>query len=142
VQVAAVCDQLMGLPQLRDGYMGVGFSQGGQFLRAVAQRCQHLGPPMHTLVTLGAQVRRMTWPVARHGARQQPRIFPLKQAWAVTRIHHPCLQHQGVMDLPGCWQPGAAANSTPSLYCRVMQARACSSACMHLDARPCLFVCH
>ena len=30
-------------------------SQGGQFLRAVAERCQHLGPRMHTLVTMGAQ---------------------------------------------------------------------------------------
>jgi hypothetical protein len=29
--------------------------QGGQFMRAVVQRCQHMGPRMHTLVTLGAQ---------------------------------------------------------------------------------------
>jgi palmitoyl-protein thioesterase len=58
--------------------------QGGQFLRAVAQRCQHLGPRMHTLVTLGAQ-------------------------------------HQGIMGLPGCWEP-SSTNSTPSLYCRIMQA--------------------
>ncbi len=28
---------------------------GGQFLRGVVQRCQHLGPRMHTLVTMGAQ---------------------------------------------------------------------------------------
>ena len=28
---------------------------GGQFLRAVAQRCRHAGPPMRTLVTMGGQ---------------------------------------------------------------------------------------
>ena len=54
-QVARVCDELRSLPALRRGYVGVGFSQGGQFMRAVAQRCQHLGPRMHTLVTMGAQ---------------------------------------------------------------------------------------
>ena len=28
---------------------------GGQFMRAVAQRCRHNGPPMRTLITVGAQ---------------------------------------------------------------------------------------
>ncbi|KAL4448301.1 hypothetical protein ABPG75_005520 [Micractinium tetrahymenae] len=54
-QVDRVCDELMGMEELKDGYVAVGFSQGGQFLRAVLQRCQHLGPRMHTLVTLGSQ---------------------------------------------------------------------------------------
>ncbi|EFN56412.1 hypothetical protein CHLNCDRAFT_35163 [Chlorella variabilis] len=54
-QVAAVCDELLGMQELKDGFVAVGFSQGGQFLRAVAQRCQHLGPSMHSLVTVGAQ---------------------------------------------------------------------------------------
>jgi palmitoyl-protein thioesterase len=58
-QVGRACDELHSLPALRGGYVAVGFSQGGQFLRAVAQRCQHLGPGggwrMHTLVTMGSQ---------------------------------------------------------------------------------------
>lgn len=54
-QVARVCTQLRAIPQLAGGFNAVGFSQGGQFMRAVAQRCQHTGPRMHTLVTMGAQ---------------------------------------------------------------------------------------
>jgi palmitoyl-protein thioesterase len=54
-QVEAVCEQLRSLPQLDNGYNAVGFSQGGQFLRAVLQRCQHTGPRMHKLITLGGQ---------------------------------------------------------------------------------------
>ena len=51
-------------------------------MRAVVQRCQHRGPRMHTLVTLGGQ-------------------------------------HQGVMNVPLCWNP--SFNATPSLLCRAMQ---------------------
>jgi palmitoyl-protein thioesterase len=40
-------------PQLQNGYNAVGFSQGGQFLRAVAQRCP--SPRMRSLITIGAQ---------------------------------------------------------------------------------------
>eukprot|EP00198_Chlamydomonas_reinhardtii_P009607 XP_001698944.1 predicted protein [Chlamydomonas reinhardtii] len=54
-QVASACAQLRNLTQLSGGYNAVGLSQGGQFLRAVAERCQHTGPRMHTLITLGAQ---------------------------------------------------------------------------------------
>lgn len=46
------------VPQLvaAGGYNAVGFSQGGQFLRALVERCQHkAGPKAATLVTLGAQ---------------------------------------------------------------------------------------
>lgn len=81
-QVDRVCDEIRAIPQLQKGYTAVGFSQGGQFLRAVVQRCQHRGPAAHTLVTMGAQ-------------------------------------HEGVMDIPGCWEP--SFNSTPSWACRVMQ---------------------
>ena len=38
---------------LTDGYNAIGFSQGGQFLRAIAQRCPE--PMMNNLVTLGGQ---------------------------------------------------------------------------------------
>lgn len=58
--------------------------QGGQFMRAVAERCQHVGPKMHTLVTMGAQ-------------------------------------HQGVANVPGCWEPGGGGAPSASFYCRTMQ---------------------
>ena len=83
-QVDAACAELAALPELADGFVAVGFSQGGQFLRAVAQRCQHTLPgPMHTLVTMGSQ-------------------------------------HQGVMEVPGCWGP--SFNATPTALCRAVEA--------------------
>eukprot|EP00879_Flechtneria_rotunda_P001889 GHRR01002061.1.p1 GENE.GHRR01002061.1~~GHRR01002061.1.p1 ORF type:complete len:340 (+),score=89.70 GHRR01002061.1:195-1214(+) len=54
-QVSHVCDQLKGMEELRGGFNMVGFSQGGQFLRAVMERCGHKLPPIHTLITLGGQ---------------------------------------------------------------------------------------
>lgn len=55
---------------------------GGQFMRAVVERCQHTGPKVHTLVTLGGQ-------------------------------------HQGVMNVPSCWNP--SFNMTPSMMCNIAQ---------------------
>merc|ERR1712236_78371 len=52
-QVSEVCEMMANDPELQGGYNAIGFSQGGQFLRAVAQRCPN--PPMKTLVTFGAQ---------------------------------------------------------------------------------------
>lgn len=46
------------------------------------ERCQHTGPKVHTLVTLGGQ-------------------------------------HQGVMNVPSCWNP--SFNMTPSMMCTVSQ---------------------
>jgi len=54
-QVAEVCAELKELKELKHGFNAVGFSQGGQFLRAVVERCGHELPPIHTLITLGAQ---------------------------------------------------------------------------------------
>lgn len=54
-QVERVCEQLQDVPELSGGFNMVGFSQGGQFLRAVVQRCGHKLPPIHTLITLGGQ---------------------------------------------------------------------------------------
>ena len=51
-------------------------------MRAVVERCQHRGPKMHTLVTLGGQ-------------------------------------HQGVMNVPLCWNP--SFNTTNTYVCRAMQ---------------------
>lgn len=52
-QVDIVCDQLAKDPNLQRGYNSMGFSQGGQFLRAVAQRCP--SPPMKNLISFGGQ---------------------------------------------------------------------------------------
>lgn len=51
--VEDACKLISSNQNTRNGYHAVGFSQGGQFLRAVAQRCP--SPPMINLVTLGAQ---------------------------------------------------------------------------------------
>jgi len=52
-QIREVCEMIASDPELAGGYNAIGFSQGGQFLRAVAQRCP--SPPMKSLVTFGAQ---------------------------------------------------------------------------------------
>ncbi|XP_006886564.1 PREDICTED: palmitoyl-protein thioesterase 1 [Elephantulus edwardii] len=52
-QVSTVCQTLAKDPKLQQGYNAMGFSQGGQFLRAVAQRCP--SPPMNTLISVGGQ---------------------------------------------------------------------------------------
>ena len=52
-QITLVCNKLKGDSQLANGFNSIGFSQGGQFLRAVAQRCPE--PQMHNLVSVGGQ---------------------------------------------------------------------------------------
>ncbi|KAI9002910.1 alpha/beta-hydrolase [Hyaloraphidium curvatum] len=52
-QVDAVCELLAEDAELQGGFIGIGFSQGGQFLRAYAERCND--PPLKTLITFGAQ---------------------------------------------------------------------------------------
>ncbi|XP_052255104.1 palmitoyl-protein thioesterase 1-like [Dreissena polymorpha] len=52
-QVAMVCSQLAADKKLAGGYNAIGFSQGGQFLRAVAQRCPT--PPVLNLISVGGQ---------------------------------------------------------------------------------------
>jgi len=52
-QISMACEQIANDPELQGGYNALGFSQGGQFLRAVAQRCP--SPPMRNLITVGAQ---------------------------------------------------------------------------------------
>ncbi len=48
-----VCEMIANDPALQNGYNAIGFSQGGQFLRAVAQRCP--SPRMRNLITVGSQ---------------------------------------------------------------------------------------
>jgi len=52
-QVAGVCKTLKADPKLKDGFDAIGFSQGGQFLRAYVERCND--PPVHNLITFGGQ---------------------------------------------------------------------------------------
>jgi len=40
-------------PYLKDGFNAIGFSQGGQFLRAYVERCND--PPVYNLITYGGQ---------------------------------------------------------------------------------------
>jgi len=52
-QVELVAQQLKHLPQLSGGFDAMGFSQGGQFLRAYVER--HNNPPVRNLITFGSQ---------------------------------------------------------------------------------------
>ncbi|VDM98138.1 unnamed protein product [Onchocerca ochengi] len=52
-QVAEVCEMIQKDEKLKNGYNSIGFSQGAQFLRALAQRCPV--PPMKNLISLGGQ---------------------------------------------------------------------------------------
>jgi len=52
-QVAFVAAQLASIPELTNGFDAIGFSQGGQFLRAYVERYDH--PPVHNLITFGSQ---------------------------------------------------------------------------------------
>ena len=52
-QVETACTLIADDERLKNGYHAIGFSQGSQFLRAVAQRCP--SPQMRVLVSLGGQ---------------------------------------------------------------------------------------
>lgn len=52
-QVRAAHEQLAQLPELRHGFDAIGFSQGGQFLRAYVER--YNAPRVRNLVTFGSQ---------------------------------------------------------------------------------------
>lgn len=52
-QIASVCSMLAADPKLRGGFNAIGFSQGGQFIRAYVERCNN--PPVRNLITVGGQ---------------------------------------------------------------------------------------
>jgi palmitoyl-protein thioesterase len=52
-QVSEVCDTLAGDANLANGFNAMGFSQGGQFLRALVQRCDKV--KVHNLISVGGQ---------------------------------------------------------------------------------------
>lgn len=51
--VAGVCKSLKADPKLAGGFNAIGFSQGGQFLRAYVERCND--PPVTNLISFGGQ---------------------------------------------------------------------------------------
>ncbi|XP_063597472.1 palmitoyl-protein thioesterase 1-like isoform X1 [Penaeus indicus] len=51
--VDEVCQKIAADPELQGGYHAMGFSQGGQFLRAVAERCPK--PAMKNFISVGGQ---------------------------------------------------------------------------------------
>ncbi|EGG21366.1 palmitoyl-protein thioesterase 1 [Cavenderia fasciculata] len=52
-QVDMVCDMLKKNENLTNGFNAIGFSQGGQFLRAYVERCND--PPVYNLLSVGGQ---------------------------------------------------------------------------------------
>ncbi|KAL5528296.1 hypothetical protein ACEPAF_7432 [Sanghuangporus sanghuang] len=52
-QIDFVAEQLAGVQELKDGFDAIGFSQGGQFLRAYVER--YNVPPVNNLLTFGSQ---------------------------------------------------------------------------------------
>lgn len=52
IELDFVCEQISQMPQLQQGFDAVGFSQGGLFLRALAERCP--AALVRTLVTFGS----------------------------------------------------------------------------------------
>jgi palmitoyl-protein thioesterase len=52
-KVRLACLKISNDPLLKNGYHAIGFSQGSQFLRGVAQRCPE--PPMKNLISIGGQ---------------------------------------------------------------------------------------
>ncbi|KAF8653587.1 hypothetical protein AX16_003865 [Volvariella volvacea WC 439] len=52
-QIEFVAEQLAGIPELAEGFDAIGFSQGGQFLRAYVER--YNDPPINNLITFGSQ---------------------------------------------------------------------------------------
>ncbi|KAI8109797.1 hypothetical protein M9434_001076 [Picochlorum sp. BPE23] len=52
-QIESACRDLAMTPELKDGYIGIGFSQGGLFMRGLLQRCHAVGPRMERLISIG-----------------------------------------------------------------------------------------
>lgn len=52
-QLELVAEQLSSVEELGAGFDAIGFSQGGQFLRAYVER--YNSPPIHNLITFGSQ---------------------------------------------------------------------------------------
>lgn len=52
IQLQQVCDKMKTIPNISSGFDGIGFSQGGLFLRALVQRCDDI--KIANLITFGS----------------------------------------------------------------------------------------
>jgi hypothetical protein len=68
-----VCNKLAADPNLKGGFNAIGFSQGGQFLRAYTQRCNN--PPVHNILHAVLCVCGGACAVVRVRVRVRVRVF-------------------------------------------------------------------
>ncbi|GAA5876950.1 hypothetical protein JCM3774_000549 [Rhodotorula dairenensis] len=112
-QVTAACAQLAALPDLTDRdrnpsrqFDAVGFSQGGQFLRAVVERCTGValgGVTVRNLITLGSQ---------HMGISALPPCPPGSSPFSFCKLMHLSLVREGV------YSTWAQRNIVPAQYFR------------------------
>ncbi|KAK4706167.1 palmitoyl-protein thioesterase, partial [Phenoliferia sp. Uapishka_3] len=94
-QVAAVCDQLRALPEIMDPKLNpsgkfdaIGFSQGGQLLRAVVERCGGKGGlNVRNLITVGSQ---------HMGVSSMPPCPPGSSPFGACRLMHLSIVREGL----------------------------------------------
>jgi len=89
-QIDLVAQQVASIAELAGGFDAIGFSQGGQFLRAYIER--YNTPPVHNLITFGSQHMGVSdlpacrpWDLACQAARQAARSGVYSQ-WAQTNL--------------------------------------------------------
>ncbi|GAA5991268.1 hypothetical protein JCM10908_003231 [Rhodotorula pacifica] len=112
-QIETVCAQLASLPDLVDQELNpsgqfdaIGFSQGGQFLRAVVERCNGPGlggVTVRNLITLGSQ---------HMGISSLPPCPPGSSPFSFCRLMHLSLVREGV------YSTWAQKNIVPAQYFR------------------------
>ncbi|GAA5969274.1 hypothetical protein JCM8115_006746 [Rhodotorula mucilaginosa] len=112
-QVSFACAQLAALPRLVDPrenpsrqFDAIGFSQGGQFLRALVERCNGAplgGVTVRNLITLGSQ---------HMGISALPPCPPGSSPFSFCRLMHLSLIREGV------YSPWAQHNIIPAQYFR------------------------
>lgn len=99
-QINTTCQILSALPEpFSSGFNAIGFSQGGQFLRALVQTCPTL-PPVNTLITFGSQHNGITQFLAECGT-----------------FDFACKAAKGALDA-GKWSEWAQKNVVPAQYYR------------------------
>jgi len=89
-QVDLVAEQIANVTELKNGFDAIGFSQGGQFLRAYVER--YNTPPVHNLITFGSQHMGVSdippcrpWDLLCQAARRAARSSVYSH-WAQTNI--------------------------------------------------------
>ncbi|EGG10454.1 putative palmitoyl-protein thioesterase precursor [Melampsora larici-populina 98AG31] len=136
-EVEYVCQELNTIDELVGGFDGIGFSQGGQLLRAYVERCNQ--PHVRNLITLGAQhmgvseyppcrgffdvgcqiVKRLISTGSVYSSYAQEHILPA-QYFRDQRDLGPYFEHNDFLrdinnELAGDHQPGENLTSRPAL---------------------------